>query len=76
MDGNVRFQFRGQASPFSDRSTPERDALLLTADESITRSILTTATLEDHNRVVYRKSDFIFGDSAPDTDHQLVAWEV
>jgi len=36
---------------------------------------LTTAPLEDHNRVVYRKSDFLFGDAAPDTDQQLLAGE-
>jgi len=36
MDGNVRFKFQGQTSLFNDRSTPERDALILTADECIT----------------------------------------
>ena len=36
MDGNSCFQFQGQASLFSDMSTPERDTLILTADEHIT----------------------------------------
>ena len=49
-------------------SSPERDALLLTTDELVIRSILTTALIEDHDRVVYRKSDFMLGDAAPDTD--------
>ena len=68
MDGNMRLQFQGQASLFSDRSSPKRDALLLAANERVTWSILTTAPIEDHNRVVYRKPNFIFGDEAPDTD--------
>ena len=42
--------------------------MLLTADEHVTGSILTIVPIEDHNRVVYRKSDFILGDTAPDTD--------
>jgi len=46
----------------------KRDALLLAADERVTRSILTTAPIEDHNRIVYRKLDFMFGDATPDTD--------
>ena len=75
MDGNVRFQFQGQASLFSNMSTPERDALILTADERIIQSILTIAPLENHSRVVYRKPDFVFRDAAPDTDQQLVTGE-
>jgi len=39
------------------------------------RSILTTAPLEDHDQKIYRKPSFIFGDAAPDTDHQLLARE-
>ena len=53
MDKKVRFQFQGQASLFSDRISLEKDALILTAGECVTRSILTTAPLKDHNRVVY-----------------------
>jgi len=75
MDGNVCFQFQGQASLFSDRSSLERDALILTADEGDTWSILTTAPLEDHNRVVYRKLIFVFTNAALDTDQQLLAGE-
>ena len=52
MDRKVRFQFQGEASLFSDKSSSVRDALILTADEHITRSILTTAPLDDHIRVV------------------------
>jgi len=58
---------------FSGRSSPERDALLLVADKHITRSILTTIPLEDHNRVTYNKPDFMFRDTIPDTDQQLLA---
>ena len=43
------------------------------ADERVTWSIWTTAPLEDHNRVVYRKPDFMFEEAAPDTDQQLLA---
>ena len=45
------------------------------ADERVTRSILTTAPLEDHNRVVYRKPDFMFGNTTPNADQQLLAGE-
>ena len=75
MDGNLRFQFQGQASLFSDRSSPKRDTLLFTADKRVTWSILTTAPIEDHNRVVYQKPNFMFGDAAPDTDQQLLDGE-
>jgi len=33
---------------------------------------LTTAPLEDHNRVVHQKPDFMFRDATPDTDQQLL----
>ena len=49
LDGNVSLQFQGQASLFSERSTPDRDALFHTGDQRMMRSILTTAPLEDHN---------------------------
>ena len=38
-------------------------------------SILTIAPLDDCDRKVYRKPGFMFGDAAPDTDHQLLAGE-
>ena len=66
---------QGQASLFSDRSTSKRDALLLAADERVTRSILTIALIEDHNRIVYKKPDFMFRDATPDTDRQLLTKE-
>ena len=39
------------------------------------RSTMTTAPLEDRDRKIYRKPGFMFGDAAPDTDHQLLARE-
>jgi len=75
MDESTHFQFQGQASLCSDRSSPEREALLLAADDCITRSILTTAPIKDHNQIVYRKLDIMFGDAAPDTDQQFLAGE-
>ena len=63
-----RFQLQGQASLFSEKNSSERNALILKADECITRSILTTAPLEDHNRIVHRKPEFMLGDATLDTD--------
>jgi len=54
--------------PSSVKEVRGRDALILMADERVTRSKLTTAPLEDHNRLVYRKPEFMFGDATPDTD--------
>ena len=68
-------QFYGQASLFSEQSVPDRDALIYAGDQRTMRSILTTAPLEDSDRKIYRKSGFMFGDAAPDTDHQLLAGE-
>jgi len=39
------------------------------------RSILTTTPLDDCDRKIYQKPGFMFGDAAPDTDHQLLAGE-
>ena len=39
------------------------------------RSILTTAPLENRDWKIYQKSDFMFGDAAPDTNQQLLAGE-
>jgi len=64
MDGNVCFQFQGQASLFNERSSTERDVLILKIDKHVTRSVLTTAPFEDHNRTVHRKLEFMFGDVA------------
>ena len=69
------FQFQGQASLFSDRSMPEQDTLLLAADQRTIRSILTIASLEDYNRVVYRRPDFMLRDAVLDTNQQLFARE-
>jgi len=75
LDGNVSLQFQGQASLFSELSAPGRDALIYVEDQRIMRSILTTTPLEDCDRRIYRKPSFMFGDAAPDTDHQLLARE-
>jgi len=72
VDGSTHFQFQGQASLFSDKSTPEWDTLILIADQRTLRSILTTIGLEDHNRAVYWKSNFMFGDAVSATDQQLL----
>ena len=69
LDGNINLQFLGQASLFSERSTPNRDALIHTGDQRTMRSILTTAPLEDCDRKIYQKPSFMFGDAAPDTNH-------
>ena len=73
--GTCASSSKARSRLFSERSTPERDTLILTADERITRSILTTAPLEDYNCVVYRKPNFVFGDAAPNTDQQLIVGE-
>ena len=75
LDGNVGLQFQGQASLFSERSSPARDTLIYGGDQRTMRSILTTASLEDFDRRIYRKPDFMFGDAASDHDRQLLAGE-
>ena len=75
LDGNASLQFQGQASLFSERSAPGQDALIYAGDQRTMRSILTIAPLEDCDRKIYRKPDFMFGDAALDTDHQLLARE-
>ena len=75
LDGIVSLQFQGQASLFSERSSLVRDTLIYGGDPHTTRSILTTAPLEDFDHRTYRKPDFLFGDAAPDPDHQLHAGE-
>ena len=75
VDGNISLQFQGQASLFSEQSSVVRDTLIHGGDQHTTRSILTTAPLEDVDRRTYRKPDFMFGDAAPDPDHQLQAGE-
>ena len=67
-DGNVGFQFQGQASLFNEGSTPERNALIMGGDEHTFRIIITTASLEGGDQTIYRKPDFIFRDATPDTD--------
>jgi len=73
LDGNVSLQFQGQASLFSEQSALNWDALIQAGDLRIMRSILTTVPLEDCDQKIYRKPGFMFGDAAPDTDHQLLA---
>ena len=75
LDGNISLQFQGQASLFSEGSSLVRDTLIYGGDQYTTRSILTTAPLEDIDRRTYRKPDFMFGDAAPDPDRQLLAGE-
>jgi len=75
LDGNISLQFQGQASLFSERSAPGRDILIYARDQRTMRSILTTAPLENCDRKIYWKPSFMFGDVAPDTDHQLLAGE-
>jgi len=53
---------------FSDGSTLERDALILTGDQCTLRSILSTAALEGSNRTMFRKLVFMFGDTTSDID--------
>ena len=40
LDGNINLQFQGQASLFSERSTPGRNVLIHTGDQRTMRSIL------------------------------------
>ena len=75
MDENVHFKFQREATLFSNGSTPERNAFILAGHERTLRVIIFTAVLEGENRIVYRKSEFILGDAAPDTDQQLLAGE-
>jgi len=74
-DGDATFQFRGNASLFSDASTPERTAWLDAAGPIVLRSLVSSAPLEGTDRTLYNKPGFLFGDAAPDTDHQLLAGE-
>ena len=68
------YNFRGKLR-YLERSTPGRDAMIHTGDQRTMRRILTTAPLEDYDWKIYQKSIFMFGDAAPDTDHQLLAGE-
>jgi len=64
MDGNIHFQFQGQASPFSEESTPERNTLILGRDERTLHIIMMTTVFEGKNCIIFRKPDFFFGDAA------------
>ena len=46
MDRNIRFQFQGQASLFSEESTLKRNALILGGEER-------TAAQEEENSMIY-----------------------
>jgi len=74
IDGNIHFQFEGQASLFSEGSTPECNTPISGGDEQILRMIIST-TLFKENRAILKKPDFLFGDMVPDTDQQLLAGE-
>ena len=54
---------------------PEHNALILGGDERTLRVIMMMAVLEGDNRTIFKKSDFNFGDAAPDMDQQLLARE-
>ena len=75
LDGNVSLQFQGHASLFNERCTPDRNVLIRTGDQRMMKSILNTALLEDRDRKIYRKPNFMFGNAAPDTNQQLLARE-
>ena len=68
MDGNIYFQFQGQASLFSEGRTPEQNALILGGDERTLHIIMTIVVLEGDAHTIFRMLNFIFGDAAPDTD--------
>jgi len=75
MDGHTHFQFEGQSSLFSEGSTSERDALILTGDQHTLRSIISIATLEGSNMMLFRKPVFMFKDATPDSEQQLLTGE-
>ena len=75
LNGNIHFQFEGQASLFSEESTPNGNALILGGDERTLRIIMSTVVFERENCTILLKPDFLFGDAAPDTDQQLLARE-
>ena len=75
MDRSIHFQFEGQASLFSEDSTPERNALILGGGERTLRIIMSTVVFEWENCTILGKPDFLFEDVAPDTDQQLLVRE-
>jgi len=70
--GTSASNFRGRALLLSEKSTPERNTLILGGDKRTLHIIISTAVLEVENWTVYRKSKFMFRDAAPDTDQQLI----
>jgi len=75
MDGHTHFQFEGESSLFSEGSTPEQDALILTRDQHTLRSINSTSALEGSNMMLFQKPVFMFKDAAPDSEQQLLTGE-
>ena len=75
IDGNIHFQFEGQASLFSEGSTQECNALISGGYEQTLRSIISTTLFEGENRAILRKPNFLFGDAALDTDQHLLTKE-
>ena len=69
------FQFAGQALLFSERSTPECNALISGREERTLWSIILTTFFEEKNWAILRKSDFLFEDAALDTDQRLLTGE-
>ena len=76
IDGNIHFQFVGQASLFSEGSTSERNVLISGGDERTLKTIMSTTFFKGENRAILRKPDFLFEDAALDTDQQLLAAKV
>ena len=60
---------------FSATEIRQKETLCFLQSMSVIRSILTTAPIENHNRKVYKKPDFMIGDAVPDTNQQLLAGE-
>ena len=75
LDGNVSLQFQGQASLFREQSALDQDALIYAKDQRTMRSILISDPFEDCDRKISRNPSFMFGDTALDTDHQLLVRE-
>ena len=69
------FNFRGKRCYFSDKSTLERNTLILGVDEHTLHIIISAATLEGEDRTIYQKSEVIFGDADLDINQQLLIRE-
>jgi len=72
---NIHFQFKGQALLFTEGSTLECNALIMSGDKRTLRTIISMAFFEKENRGILRKPDFLFVDAASNTDQQLLIGE-